>query len=309
MVINELMHEPVRRERERSRSRSSERSEIIAILEPYHDNYALAARVERDRPARGDARPVRGGDGGPSDRVVEYARRAERRAPRGAGRARRLVPHGRGGHARIGWDPGLRRGPRDRRRQPEDRGDRARRARAAQGDGRRSSTRRGRCASGPEHPRGAPGRGRCELDVDRGVARRDPAGDLEAAEAMLRRDDEALEAIDGAVLPRDHRRDPRERARGAGGSQDADEVRGRRRRASSDEDDQGRRSRGEPPAPRCSRIGRGREAVALAQQAVDRRGRERGHRDCKRRRPHGAWPRVSPSRARRNRAGPPCGRP
>ena len=227
------------------------------------------SRMERGRPARADARPVRR-----RRRWRPTASSTTRDSPAASASPRQVapaacVPHGAQRHARVRGDPGLRRAPRERAGQPEDRGDRARCARAAQGDGRRSSTRPGRCASGSgassssSRPRSTRTRRRSR----RRASRSSPATSR-PRRRLLRRDDDRPRGARRAYLPLDDRRDPRQRPRAARSLEDADDYAGLAEELA-DEDDLGRRSRGGPRAPRCSRIGvTADEAIALAQQAV-----------------------------------------
>ena len=158
--------------------------------------------------------PVRGRDASSVGHAGRARAAGRQRAARRPGRAGRRVPHGPRRDARARRDPRLRRAARQHPRQPQDRGDRPRRARAAQGDGRRSSTRPARSAQRvADHPRRAPGADRRELHLDRGIPGRDPRRRPRGGrgDAAARR--RGARGARRAVLPLVDRGHPRERPR------------------------------------------------------------------------------------------------
>ena len=291
MVINELMLDQFTGSGSARAADRASASEVIDVLERYEDDFALA-RAWNEVVFRELTRGQYAAATVSADMLVATTRGApadERLAGQVAPAAR--VPHGPRRDARVGGDPGLRRAP----RRPSAATGRPRRSCSAalaqlkamdgEFDEARALCQRVRRSSSSSGPR---------IDANSTSIEASRveilAGDLEAAEAMLRRDDEALEAIDEQYF--------RSTIAGIlanvlalrGGLDEAGRLRGAWPKSSRTRTTSGRRSRGAPRARRCSRTGAAaEEAVAMAQERGRPGGRQRGHRDA-RRRAHGAGP-------------------
>ena len=172
MVINELMHDQFTGSG--SLAQQVERAhEVIAILEPYDDNYALA-RAWNEIVLREVARGQYAAATVASDRVVDYARLAgsERLARQVAPAVSYLMVHSATpvSEGIKGCDE-LLEGVRGNRKTEAIVLGALAQLKAM--DGQFDEARRP-VPAGPGDPRRAPAADRRELDVDRGVARRDP---------------------------------------------------------------------------------------------------------------------------------------
>ena len=243
-----------------------------------------------------------------ADRVVEHAKRAGDRAAGRAGGARGRVPHGprrdarspRASAAATRLLDSVRATARPRRSSS------ARLAQLKAMDGQFDEARR--CAARVRgDPGRAPGRGSTPTRPrSRPHGSRCSPGDLVAAEALLRRDDDGARGARRAVLPLDDRGHPRQRARAAGRARGRGRATRRSPRASptrttSRSQISWRTARAKVLAHAGDSLD---EAVALAEQAVDLADERRGRRDA-RRRPHGARAGATRSLGRRESSGPP----